>query len=336
MTRNLTSGAPLTRRRFIAVAAAAAGVAPIHNLARAGAPETVTWRGVALGANASLTLVHPDAAAAREAIVACLAEVARLENIFSLHKPDSALARLNAMGELTDVPADLRVLLSQALLISERTGGAFDPTVQPLWSLYAGHFRQIDAAREGPGEAEIENVLRRVGWKHVDISSEGVRFAKPGMALTLNGIAQGYITDKAGELLKSRGFANVLVNMGEQLALGPKGDERPWSVGIAAPSVPDAIATEIPLSSGAVATSGGYGTQFDAAGRFPHILDPRTGRSATSWASITVVSDRATVADGLSTALAVLPETQAGTILGRNRAYAVTKHGGTGHWIGGA
>lgn len=153
MTRNLTSGAPLTRRRFIAVAAAAAGVAPIHNLARAGAPETVTWRGVALGANASLTLVHPDAAAAREAIVACLAEVARLENIFSLHKPDSALARLNAMGELTDVPADLRVLLSQALLISERTGGAFDPTVQPLWSLYAGHFRQIDAAREGPGEA---------------------------------------------------------------------------------------------------------------------------------------------------------------------------------------
>jgi thiamine biosynthesis lipoprotein len=153
------------------------------------------------------------------------------------------------------------------------------------------------------------------------------------MSITLNGIAQGYITDKAGELLKSRGFTNVLVNMGEQLALGPKSDGRPWSIGLASPSMPDAIVTELPLSSGAVATSGGYGYLFDAAGRFPHILDPRTGRAAASWASISVVSDRATLADGLSTALMVLPGSQARTILGSNRAYAVAMHGNGGHWL---
>lgn len=324
----------LTRRRFIAIMAAAAGTAPLLATARAGVPEAMTWRGVALGANASLTLVHPDAAAAREAIAGCLAEVARLEDIFSLYKADSALSRLNANGVLTDAPADLRILLSEALQLAERTGGAFDPTVQPLWSLYASHFANSNAVPEGPGDAEIEAALKRVGWQHVDVSDAGVRFAHPGMALTLNGIAQGYITDKAGAVLRSRGFENVLVNMGEQLALGPKGDGQPWSVGIAAPSQSGGTVTEIPLTNGAVATSGSYGLMLDAAARFSHILDPRSGRPAARWASMTVVADRATLADGLSTALSVMPAAEAKPLLGStSRAFAIATAGQPGTWL---
>ena len=96
----------------------------------AGHVQTFGWEGIALGAHARLSLQHPDKSAAKSAIAACLEEVARLERIFSLHKSDSALARLNACGRLDAAPANLRALLSEALMLPS-AAAVFDPTVQP-------------------------------------------------------------------------------------------------------------------------------------------------------------------------------------------------------------
>lgn len=324
----------ITRRRFILIAAAATGATQLPTMAVAAEPEFVTWQGTALGASATLVLQHRDTAAARSVIEACLAEVARLETIFSLYRPDSALSRLNATGVLDDAPADLRQLLAEALHIAGQTDGAFDPTIQPLWALYARHFDAPAASADGPERAEIVEVLKLVDWRNVEIDGSRVRLALPGMALTLNGIAQGYITDKVGDLLRRQGFENVLVNMGEQLALGPKWDGSSWRIGIAEPSAPGTVHVHVPLSHGALATSGGYGFSFDPDGRVTHILDPSTGRPAKSWASVTVVADRATLADGLSTALAVAPPSQAKHILGNDcRAYGIAVAGQAGAWI---
>jgi thiamine biosynthesis lipoprotein len=277
---------------------------------------TATWRGIALGADASLILQHSDATAAKAAIHACLEEVARLEAIFSLHRPDSALARLNADGVIDDAPADLRLLLAEALAIAARSGGAFDPTVQPLWDLYARHFSRADAAADGPAPDVIEARRRLVDWRKVAMDGATIRLREAGMAVTLNGIAQGYITDKVGDLLRGRGFRHVLVNMGEPLALGPKWDGKAWRVAIADPRAPDRTIGELELTGGAVATSGGYGCHFDAEGRFSHLLDPQSGAPARQWASVTVISDRASLADALSTALSVMPEAAWGSVLG--------------------
>jgi thiamine biosynthesis lipoprotein len=158
------------------------------------------------------------------------------------------------------------------------------------------------------------------------------------MALTLNGIAQGYITDKVGETLRARGFSHVLVSMGEQLALGPKWDGAAWRVGIADPAAPEKAIAEVPLAGGALATSAGYGTSFDRAGRISHILDPRTGRPAETWASISVIAPSATLADGLSTALSVSPRAEGQALLGKLgcRAFAIAEPGSPGNWIDGA
>jgi thiamine biosynthesis lipoprotein len=330
----LKADSRVSRRRFIAIAATAcAGGA----LAAQGLPQesrAFVWKGVALGANASLTLEHDDEAQAKSAIEACLAEVARLERIFSLFQSDSALVRLNRDGHIDDAPADMRILLSEALSVAMLTGGAFDPTIQPLWALYARHFSAADASPDGPAVEEINAALRLVDWRKVEIDDACVRFLQPGMALTLNGIAQGYITDKVGELLRERGYKHVLVNMGEELALGPKRQGGPWQVGLADPRVPGRIIRDLPLASGAIATSGGYGFYFDPAGRFSHILDPRTGACARQWASVTVLAPRATRADALSTALSVtLPSSWAALLDESVRAYLIRSNSAEGFWV---
>lgn len=326
---------PLSRRRFIGISAVVAGASLIAPAARAGACGTYTWNGVALGAEASLTLQHPDEAQAKAAIADCLAEVARLELIFSLHRTDSALSRLNRDGSLEEAPADLRVLLARSLWLAQHTAGAFDPTVQPLWELFAQHFNRPGATPEGPTQDAIAAARDRVGWQHIDMSGAGIALGKPGMAITLNGIAQGYITDKVGDLLRARGFAHVLVNLGEQLILGPKWDGEAWTAGIANPHEGGPFLLRLPLSQGALATSGGYGCRFDEAGRFTHIFDPRTGQTGATWESMSVVAGSATEADGLSTAFSVMD--RAGirdSLKGDTKAYALAKSStGQGEWL---
>jgi thiamine biosynthesis lipoprotein len=334
MNGEMTLQRAMTRRRFVSVFAAA-GLAPLLPCGLAAAePKTFTWEGIALGADARLTLQHTDAASAKAAIAECIAEVARLEAIFSLHQADSALFRLNQLGQIDDAPAELRQLLAETFAMSQLSQGAFDPTIQPLWRLYADHFARPSAPPEGPLRDTIAERLRLVDWRKVEIDGASIRFGEPHMAITLNGIAQGYITDRVGALLRVRGFEHVLVNMGEGLALGPKWDGGSWRIGIANPREPSAILTELSLDKGAVATSGGYGYRFDPTGRFTHILDPKTGEPARRWASVTVVADNATLADGLSTALSVAPAEMASAILGESgRAYLVPFGTGAAHWL---
>lgn len=325
----------VSRRRFLAITAAATAAGALPAFANVTVMPTISWRGVALGAEATLTLLHPDAVAAHAAIDAALAEVARLEQIFSLYREDSALQRLNRNGRLDEAPVDLVTLLSQALRLAKETNGAFDPSLQPLWALYADHFSRRDAEPVGPSKEALRAALERVDWRNVELRAGCINFLKSGMAITLNGIAQGYITDKVGALLKSQGFDHVLVNMGEQLVLGPKWNGGAWSIGIADPADTSRRMTEVSITSGAVATSSSCGFRFDQAGRFTHILDPHTGAPAQQWASISVFAESAAVADGLSTALAVLPIAQAARLLGTSaRAYVVPRDVHTGFWIG--
>ncbi|GLI92758.1 hypothetical protein LMG27198_17500 [Methylocystis echinoides] len=98
-------------------------------------------------------------------IAACVAEARRLEAVFSLCRPDSALCRLNRDATLEAPPADLLRLLSECREMHDLTSGAFDPTVQQLWNLYASHFSRADADPAGPGSARIAAALAHVGWK---------------------------------------------------------------------------------------------------------------------------------------------------------------------------
>lgn len=306
---------PMARRRFIRITAAATGFALMppsaRHLAQAATGErdghVRVWQGVALGADAALHIHHPDAGAADRLIEICLAEVARLERIFSLYVPDSAIRRLNRDGALAAPPLEFVELMGRSADINALTGGAFDPTVQPLWNLYAGHFSKPGADPSGPASEAIEGALRRVGFAHVDVAAGKIAFARPGMAVTLNGIAQGYITDRIVEVLRQAGIERSLVDMGEIRAIGGRPGGGPWRVGLEDPAHPGTVAEKIAIENMAVATSGGYGTPIDPARRFNHMIDPGSGETGSRYLSVSVIAPTATLADGLSTAFSFLP-----------------------------
>ncbi len=306
----------LTRRRFIGVTAAAAGlgIVPLGKPALANG-GLVTWRGEAMGAVAQLQIHHHDRAAAESLIRRSAAEVRRLERIFSLYRDDSALVALNRNGALAAPPPDLVDLLVASRQYWEITAGAFDPTVQALWVLYHGHFSNPRADPAGPSDRAREKALSLVGLGGIAFDRNRVTLSRQGMSLTLNGIAQGYATDRVVEILRAGGVTSSLVDMGEPQALGPTPFGTPWQVGLASPDDPGTVTEVIEVVDRAVATSGGYGFQFDQEGRFNHLLDPRTGRSAGLYRSVTVVLPSATQADALSTAFSFLSAEEIATVL---------------------
>jgi len=287
----------MNRRRALAVIGAAAGL-PLWPQALAEQQLVHAWRGQALGAQARLLLAHPDERAVRRVLAQCLDEIARLEQIFSLHLPDSELVQLNRDGHLRQASHDLRRVLSESWRISAASGGAFDATVQPLWRLHAAH----GTAARGPDARAIAAAQALVDYRALAFGGARVAFARVGMAATLNGIAQGYITDRVADLLRAGGFERVLVQLGETRALAP--EDRPWSVGIPDPGA-DGLLERVALRDGALATSSGAATPLGRNGA--HLLDPATGVSAQRHDSVTVQAPRAVIADGLSTALAILP-----------------------------
>ena len=296
------------RRRFLTITAAAAGSTLLSGSSRASSP--VHWRGIALGADASITLHHPDRGEAGRLLGLCHDEIRRLEGVFSLQRPDSAVARLNRTRYLSTPPTELRSLASRALDVTAATSGAFDVTVQPLWQLYADYFSGPNAGPNGPSPESVESALSLVG-KGLSLRANGITLDRPGMAVTFNGIAQGYITDRVVGLLRRHGVPRAYVDLGEIRVLGAHPAGRPWRTGIRDPRDTSQIARVVPLFDRALATSGGYGTKFDASGRHHHLFDPVTGRSAHYYLDVSVIAPDATTADALSTGISALPVDQA-------------------------
>ena len=294
------------RRRFLSISASALACSA---LGAGAAPMVARWRGTALGAGCSLALVGLDERAAAPVFREVRAELDRLEDIFSLYRPGSEISRLNRARRL-DAPApDLLEVLGTCGHLNAVTDGAFDPTVQPLFAA----FGRAAAEDRIPADAEIAGARALVGWDGVAFDSRSVRLARAGAALTLNGIAQGHVTDRIAALLRRRGLRDVLVDMGEVAALGTAGDGAPWRVGVAAPD--GTLVRRLRLSDRALATSAPMGTVLDAAGRLGHIFDPATGGQATEASVVSVSAPRAVIADGLSTALCIVPKArQAGMV----------------------
>ena len=230
-----------------------------------------------------------------------------MEKIFSLYRDDSLISRLNREGRLKNPPSDFLQLLSISRDIHQLTQGAFDPSIQPLWNLYADHFRRNPKTETPPSERSIKDTLKLVDFNKVNFDTKEIRFAQKGMGLSLNGIAQGYITDKVVELLKQQGVTQALIDMGEIYGFD-NANQREWNVSIRNPDQEDQILTTIAMKNQAFATSGGYGTVMDEAGKFTHLFDPRTGGSQPRYKSMSVMAESAAVADAFSTAFSIMDE----------------------------
>src|SRR2546423_9979931 len=306
-----------TRGRFLRVVAAVAGLPPIIAAVRATAPKDQlhTWQGELLGALAELTLWHPDVAFARRTILRVRQEIDRFERIFSLYRPDSEISRLNGAGRLMKASLELRTLIEESQRLGELSGGAFDISVQPLWRLYEAHFWSHTDIQPDIAARARDVAHAVVDFRQIDSGAAAVGFARGGMAITLNGIAQGYITDAIADMLRNEGFERAVVDLGEYRTIGRHPDGRPWRIGIRDGRDSGSIGRTIELEDTALAVSGGYGTTFEESGRYHHIFDPRTGASANNLVDVAGVGPPATGTGGAGTALFVAGEALAAALL---------------------
>jgi FAD:protein FMN transferase len=306
-----------TRRRVIRVVAAVAGLPLIIAAVRAAAPsgQLFGWQGDVLGALSELTLWHTDAALAQRTILRVRGEIARYEAIFSLYRQDSEISRLNAAGTLNKASPELRGLVEESRRLGVLSEGAFDISVQPLWQLYEAHFWSHSDIQPDI-EARARDVARDlVDFRNIDIGGSRIAFERNGMGITLNSLAQGFITDAIADLLRNEGFESAVVDLGEFRTLGRHPDGHPWRIGIRNAMAAGGIARTIELEDAALAVSGGYGTTFEPTGRFHHIFDPHTGACANGLVDVAVIGPRATAANGLSTAICVAGEDRAPALL---------------------
>ncbi|KGJ05414.1 thiamine biosynthesis protein ApbE [Paracoccus halophilus] len=266
----------MNRRRFLTLSACAA-----WPLRASAAPQE--WRGRAMGADVTLRLRGAGPAQARAFFTEAARLLAHVDSQFSLHR-NSDLARLNRDGSLRFPDDDMLALLELSDELHRATGGMFDPTVQPQW---------LARAR---GENE-EAARALTGWQRVERSPREIRLRRPGMALTLNGIAQGWAADRLAGAAARHDLTDLLIDTGEIRAIGARG----WRAGLA--DAQGRLHRQIVLRSRAVATSSPEGTRIGP-GHAPHIL-AADGR-APLWDTISVSAPSAALADGLSTALCLM------------------------------
>ena len=295
-----------TRRRFLKIIGLASigaisGTALVK-LTKTDILQKVTWQGIALGSPAEITIYHPNQKEAEDILSESHKKLVQLENLFSLYKENSQLSMLNKNGYVKNPHPDMLALINLSKKYAEMTDGAFDVTVQPLWNLYNEAFIKTN---KPPLESEIEKTLSLVDWRSISVSKNLINYEKKGMSSTLNGIAQGYITDKISEHLITSGINNTLVQLGEYRGIGDHPDGRPWRLLLSNPEHTDSIG-EIEFTNAAVATSAGLGTPFDLTGKHHHIFDPKNGYNANNYLQVSVTSKTAAEADALATAFLIL------------------------------
>ncbi len=292
----------MIRRRALRVALGlGAGLALRAPAADAAALRWQRRELVGFGTTLSLQAGHADERTLAAALDAAVAALQRIEAQMSLFRDDSALSRLNRDGRLEATPPELHELLGIALDVAQASGGDFDPTVQPLWRAFA------DARRAGrlPSAAEVDAARARVDWRALALDARGARFTRPGMGITLNGIAQGYAADRVRAVLAGHGIRHALVDAGEFAMAGhnPRGER--WTLGIADPRVEGRLLARLFADGRCVATSGDDQTAFSADHRHHHIFDPHTGWSPADMAGVTVAAPSGALADALTKVLFV-------------------------------
>jgi thiamine biosynthesis lipoprotein len=268
---------------------------------------------LAFGTSVSIAAVHQNPDVAQAAIEEALNQTRRIDALMTVYRPDSQVGRLNVFGEIVDPDPHLVRVLEFSQRLAALSDGAFDVTVQPLWKLFAASKRTGSL----PSREAVAAARSLVDWSALLVSPQRIVLKRPGMSITLNGVAQGYAADLALEALRERGIQDALIDTGEFGADGARAAGQPWTIGLRHPRDPDGLIGAIAMDGRFVATSGDYATPFSDDFIYHHIFDPRTGYSPLKLSSVAVAARSGMAADGLTKPTMVLERSRAEALLSR-------------------
>lgn len=237
------------------------------------------------------------------------AEVTKLDDEWSVHK-STPLSRLNEKaGEAVEVPPDMARMIEEALAIAEETNGAFEPMIGPVVNLWKIGF----GGEHRPSDTDINKALALVDRSKVKVWSEnGHHYARigAGQSIDLGAMAKGFIGTNLADKLKKEGLIRGILDLGGNIVVvGERATGVPWRIGIQHPDQSrGGYFAVVSATDESVITSGAYERYFEENGkRYSHILDPKTGRPATTdLSSVTIIDKNGARADALCTAFFVM------------------------------
>lgn len=269
-----------------------------------------------MGSRFDITVVAPDSIEAHSFIDLAVAEITRIEKLISSWDPNSQTSEINRNAGIKAVKVDRELfdLIDRSLGISKLTDGAFDisyASMDKIWK-FDGSMTKM------PTEDEIKSSVSKIGYKNILLDKENstVFLVNSGMKIGFGAIGKGYAADKAKKLLMSKGVVAGIINAsGDMNTWGKQTNGEPWKVAITNPLDKNKAFALLPITNGAVVTSGNYEKFVVFNGvRYSHIIDPRTGYPATGIISATVFAPKAEMADALATSIFVM-----GMEIGLNR-----------------
>jgi len=258
---------------------------------------------------------HPSKGEAEEAMERAFEEINRLTAFMTRFESTSYIGHLNSYGLLNDPPAEVLEVLRSSLLYHRLSEGTFDITIKPVVDLYQESFR----VNNGPPSSEtLKEVMEKVGSRHIKLTKTSVSFGRSGMEVTLDGIAKGYIVDRAMDVLRQQKIQHALINAGgDILVYGGKGEDKPWKIGIQDPWNRQGHVDVVTLNNGAIATSGNYEVFFDREKLFHHLIRANSGCPAPDTASVTIRAASCMEADAVATTVYVMGPTKGDQFIGK-------------------
>ena len=320
-------------RQLLPVVVLGLSILHISGCAPAEQRQSLVFAGPVMGTDFRITVVA-EPGTDRQALSAQLqAQMEQVNQLMSHYLDDSEVSRFNRMGQdetivLSEPVADV---ISQSLQISRQSDGYFDITVGALVNAWG--FGPDGRIEKKPSDLELADLQRRSGFRKLVLEQGRLSKTEDGVTIDLSAIAKGYAVDQVAALLLGRGYPNFLIDIGGELrGSGRNADNQVWRVGIERPQTLGGIQQIVRLTDKAIATSGDYRNFLVLDGeRFSHTIDPTTGRPVLhKLALVSVISDRASTADALATALMAMGEKKALALAEKEKiaAYLIIRNAG--------
>lgn len=261
-----------------------------------------------MGSRFDITVVANDSVTAHHHIDTAVAEISRIEKLISSWDSSSQTSEINRNAGIKPVKVDVELfqLIERAVSISKLTDGAFDisyASMDRIWK-FDGSMTAM------PSEREIAASVSKVGFQNVilDKKNSTVFLKLKGMKIGFGAIGKGYAADKAKALLMANGVTSGIINAsGDMNTWGKQPNGNEWKVAITNPMDKNKVFALLPITNGAVVTSGNYEKYVNFNGkRYTHIIDPRTGYPSSGIISVTVFAPKAELADALATSVFVM------------------------------
>ena len=262
-----------------------------------------------MGNRFEISAVSDDETWAQARIDEAVAEIQRIEALFTTFNDKSQTNLINANAGISPVKVNREVfeLVKRSLRISEVTQGAFDITYGSIDKSLWNFDTQMTAL---PDPKTTRQMVRLINYRNVILDeAEGSVFLKEkGMRIGFGGIGKGYAAEMAKRLMIQRGVENGIVNAsGDLTTWGAQPNGEPWTIGIAHPDAKEQPFSYFNISNISVATSGNYEKYVMIGGKkYSHTIDPKTGLPVSGIKSVTIICPNAEIADAMATPVTVM------------------------------